>query len=175
MTNVIVCGRLDKKERRSCNETYLSGMQVKASAIREKEKVVLVPPVWTRMEKKMIVAFMIILLCAGPGHAETIYTEASYYTVASCMKESGQAIMANGRRLDDTKKTAASWDWPFGTSLKITNIANGKSCIVLVCDRGPAKRLYQKGRKIDLSKAAFSSLAELKQGIIQVKIEEVSK
>jgi len=98
-----------------------------------------------------------------------IYT-ASYYTVNSCMKESGQAIMANGRKLDDSKFTCASWDHKFGKKLRITNLANGKSVVVEVTDHGPARRLYRRGRIIDLSRAAFSAIADLKQGIIQIEI-----
>ena len=38
---------------------------------------------------------------------------ASYYTVASCAREGTSGIMANGRRLNDEKLTAASWFYPF--------------------------------------------------------------
>lgn len=66
---------------------------------------------------------------------------------------------------------AAIWNVPFGTSLKVTNLSNNKSVVVVVKDRGPAKRL---NRSIDLSKAAFAQIADLKSGLIKVKIEEVS-
>lgn len=123
---------------------------------------------------------MIILLCGRPGYAESITTEASYYTVASCMKESGQAIMANGRALDDNKLTAASWDYSFGTRLYLRNMSAGpgfgRTVTVIVTDRGPARRLYRKGRRIDLSRAAFIGLeGSLRRGIITVQIEEESK
>jgi len=113
-----------------------------------------------------------LIMIGGPGYAEV--TQASYYTVASCMKESGQAVMANGRMLNDKEKTAASWDYSFGTRLKVTNTRNGKSVSVVVTDRGPARRLYRSGRKVDLSRAAFSQIADLKQGVVQVRVEEAN-
>ena len=68
-----------------------------------------------------------------------------------------------------TTKTAAHEKLPFGTKVKVTNIRNGKSVIVKINDRGP----FVKGRIIDLSMSAFSSIAKLETGIIDVKIEVV--
>lgn len=98
---------------------------------------------------------------------------ASYYTVASCKKEKTSGVMANGKKLNDSKFTAASWDYRFGTRLKVTNLDNGKAVIVTCSDRGPNKRLYSKGRIIDLSKASFKAISSLEKGIIKVKIEEI--
>lgn len=97
--------------------------------------------------------------------------EASYYTKASCLREGTSGIMANGKALDDTKLTCASWFYPFGTRLRVTASRNNRSVVVVVSDRGPAKRLVQKGRIIDLSQAAFEALADLKLGVILVKTE----
>ena len=125
----------------------------------------------------ILVALAIILgigfLCLGCAYADT----ASWYSKASCIKEGTfqkwEGRCANGEIFDDTKLVAASWDYNFGTMLKVTNISTGKSVIVKVSDRGPAKRLYKKGRKIDLSKAAFKEIALLRQGVIEVKIEQI--
>ena len=81
--------------------------------------------------------------------------------------------MANGEIFDDTRITCAAWDYQFGTILKVTNLANGKSVLVEVTDRGPAKRLYKKGRIVDLSKGAFREIASLERGIIEVTVEEI--
>jgi len=101
-------------------------------------------------------------------HAAT----ASYYTVESCLKESGQFTMANGRKLNDSKFTCASWDYKFGTRLLVTT-SSGRSVIVVVTDRGPAKRLCRMGRTLDLSKASFLALADLKRGVIEVSVEVI--
>jgi rare lipoprotein A len=118
------------------------------------------------------VFFFLFLSFAYAATNKTIGT-ASWYSVESCRQEGTSGIMANGEVFDDTKLICASWDYPFRTKLKVINLANGKSVIVEVKDRGPAKKLYKKGRIIDLSKRAFSEIADLKQGIIRVKIEKI--
>ena len=59
--------------------------------------------------------------------------------------------------------------YKFGTKLKITNITNNKSVIVKVTDTGTDIV----GKKLDLSKAAFRSIANLNKGLIKILIEEV--
>ena len=63
--------------------------------------------------------------------------------------------------------TAAHKTLPFGTVVKVTNRANGKTVNVTINDRGP----YVEGRIIDLSDDAFAVLAPLGTGVINVKIE----
>ena len=77
---------------------------------------------------------------------------------------------ASGEYFDADKLACASWDYNFGTKLEVTNIINGKSVIVRVNDRGPNKRL---GRSIDLTKSAFSRIADTDTGLIAVRIEKV--
>lgn len=107
--------------------------------------------------------------CSDPVYADS----ASYYTITSCLKEGTSGIMACGERLNDDSYICASWDYPFGTRLLVTNLANGKKVVVVVKDRGPAKRLYKQGRKIDLSYKAMCELDGIRKGIIQVQIEKV--
>lgn len=79
---------------------------------------------------------------------------------------------ASGKRFDNSKLSAAHRKLPFGTKLRITNEANGKSVIVEVIDRGP----FARGREIDLSKKAFMEIASNKRsGAVIVKIEEYQK
>ena len=77
---------------------------------------------------------------------------------------------ANGDVFDPHDLTCASWYHPFDTHLKVTNLSNGKSVVVRVNDRGPNKRL---GRAIDLSREAFRKIANLNNGLIEVKIEQI--
>jgi rare lipoprotein A len=73
----------------------------------------------------------------------------------------------SGRRFDNNKYTAAHKKLPFGTKVKVTNEANGKSVIVEITDRGP----FVKSREIDLSKRAFKDIASRKDdGGMQVTI-----
>lgn len=67
---------------------------------------------------------------------------------------------ASGRIFDNKKYTAAHRKFPFGTKLRITNEANGKSVIVEVTDRGP----FTKGKEIDLTRKAFMEIASSKYG-----------
>lgn len=76
-------------------------------------------------------------------------------------------LTASGERYDMNEFTAAHKTLPFGTKVKITNINNNKSVVVTINDRGP----YTKGRKFDLSKAAFNEIAAKNKGVITVKYE----
>jgi rare lipoprotein A len=67
----------------------------------------------------------------------------------------------------NTKFTAAHRTLAFGTEVKVTNLANGKSVTVRINDRGP----YSKGRMIDLSKIAAKEIGLITMGVAKVKIE----
>ena len=75
---------------------------------------------------------------------------------------------ASGARFDNTKYTAAHKKLPFGTKVRVTNEANGKSVVVEITDRGP----FSKIRDIDLTKKAFMELVDNKNtGAVIVKLE----
>lgn len=76
---------------------------------------------------------------------------------------------ASGEYFDQKKFTAAHPTLPWGSIVKVTNLANGKSVEVRINDRGP----YGKGRIIDLSRAAAKVLDMLRTGIAQVKVERL--
>lgn len=70
---------------------------------------------------------------------------------------------ATGGRFDQWAMTAAHKTLPFGSVVRVTNKANGKSVTVRINDRGP----YIKGRVLDLSRGAFLKIAPQKQGILK--------
>ncbi|MGX7668949.1 septal ring lytic transglycosylase RlpA family protein [Flavobacterium pedocola] len=75
---------------------------------------------------------------------------------------------ASGERFDNSDYTAAHRQLEFGTKIRVTNLANDKSVIVKVNDRGP----FSRGREIDLSKKAFMEITDSKNhGELYVKIE----
>ena len=78
--------------------------------------------------------------------------------------------MANGKRFNPDKFTAASWFFDFGT--KVVVMHKNRSVMVEITDRGPTKRLVNEGRKIDLSRAAFAKLADLDFGLIDVTVRK---
>jgi rare lipoprotein A len=80
--------------------------------------------------------------------------------------------MANGQRFNPDKLTGASWFYDFGTKVVVTH-AN-RRVEVENTDRGPAKRLVNEGRKIDLSRAAFAKLAPPDYGLIDVTVRRQS-
>jgi len=73
--------------------------------------------------------------------------------------------MANGKRFDRHKLTAASWYFPLGTKLRVENVKNGQSVVVTVTDRGPNLRLH---RILDLSQAAAERLGYVGEGLTPV-------
>ncbi len=62
--------------------------------------------------------------------------------------------------------TAASPWIPFGTHVRVTDLATGRTVIVVIDDRGP----FSPGRIIDLSPEAFSVLSPLGRGVLDVRI-----
>lgn len=78
---------------------------------------------------------------------------------------------ASGEVFSNNKLTAAHRIYPFGTYLKVTNVANGKSVVVKVNDRGP----FTKGKELDLSRKAFMDITDNpNKGNLQVNIEVVT-
>ena len=88
--------------------------------------------------------------------------EASYYA----HKYHGRTT-ANGEIYDETKMTAAHKTLPFGTRVRVTNLANGKKVVVRINDRGP----FIKGRIIDLSYKAAGELDYISRGVVKVRVE----
>ena len=78
---------------------------------------------------------------------------------------------ASGEVFSNNKLTAAHRTYPFGTYLKVTNVANGKSVLLKVNDRGP----FTKGKELDLSRKAFMDITDNpNKGNLQVNIEVVT-
>lgn len=73
--------------------------------------------------------------------------------------------MANGKRFDRHKLTAASWYFPLGTPIRVVNVNNGQSVLVTITDRGPNLRL---NRILDLSEAAAEHLDYVGEGLAHV-------
>lgn len=76
---------------------------------------------------------------------------------------------ANGERFDRNLPTAAHRTLPLGSVVRVTNIANGKSVVVRVNDRGP----YHGNRILDLSEGSARDLGFIDQGTARVRIERL--
>lgn len=121
----------------------------------------------------LFLAFVFLLHgCAGhksykPDPKPASYKEkgiASYYA-----RKYQDRKTANGERLNNNAMTAAHKSLPFGTKVLVNNLNNGKSVQVRINDRGP----FVKGRIIDLTRAAFSQIADLDKGLAKVELSVV--
>jgi rare lipoprotein A len=94
-------------------------------------------------------------------------TQVASHGVASFYTEGTQT--ANGEKFDTHELTAAHRTLPFGTRLRVTNVATGRSVTVRVNDRGP----FVPGRVVDVSYSAAETLGMVGGGIAKVKLDVV--
>jgi rare lipoprotein A len=71
---------------------------------------------------------------------------------------------ASGERYDMQAFTAAHKTLPFGTMVRVKNLASGQEVDVSITDRGP----FRRGRVIDLSRAAADALGMVGDGVADV-------
>jgi rare lipoprotein A len=90
---------------------------------------------------------------------------ASYYAQRFAHRK-----MANGEHLDPDSNVIASRTLPIGTTVRVTNKANGKSAVVTVADRGP----YVKGRVVDLTPKVADELDLTKVGVAPVVVAPIA-
>ena len=95
-----------------------------------------------------------------PTAPPTVTVTASWYG-----DECAGNLTASGEVFEPRDMTAAMWDVPFGTRVRVQ--LGPRSVVVRINDRGPAKRL---NRGIDLSRAAFAKLADTDAGLITVEL-----
>lgn len=77
---------------------------------------------------------------------------------------------ASGERFAPAKMTAAHRTLPFGSVVRVTNLANGRKVDVKINDRGPQDR----SRVIDVSRGAADNLGFTAAGVTRVRIELIS-
>ena len=73
---------------------------------------------------------------------------------------------ASGEKFDPQQLTAAHRTLPFGTRLRVTNLANGRSVMVRVNDRGP----FVRGRTVDVSASAAEALKMTERGVVKLDV-----
>lgn len=77
---------------------------------------------------------------------------------------------ASGERYNMFDLTAAHRTLPFGTLVRVENLATSQEVIVRINDRGP----FVRGRIIDLSYKAARAIGISRRGSIKVRVEVVS-
>jgi rare lipoprotein A len=98
---------------------------------------------------------------------DTADTKTASHGVASFYTEGTKT--ANGEKFNTLDMTAAHPTLPFGTKLRVTNVASGQSVTVRVNDRGP----YVRGRVVDVSYSAADALGMVGKGVAKVKLDVV--
>jgi rare lipoprotein A len=86
--------------------------------------------------------------------------KASYYSYQTGRTASGSSFNRN-------LPTAAHRSLPFGTRVRVTDLATNRSVVVVITDRGPRVR----NRVLDLSLGAARSLGITDRGVAQVRVE----
>lgn len=76
---------------------------------------------------------------------------------------------ASGERFNQNAMTAAHRSAPLGSTMRVTNLNNGKSVVVRINDRGP----FVRGRVIDVSRGAAEALGFVSAGLTKVKLDPV--
>ena len=88
------------------------------------------------------------------------FGKASYYSYQTGKTASGSSFNRN-------LPTAAHRSLPFGTRVRVTDLATNRSVVVVITDRGPRVR----DRVLDLSLGAARSLGITDRGVAQVRVE----
>ena len=109
----------------------------------------------------------------------SLLISSTFFTISVAQVQTGKASFyadkfegiqtASGEKYRHNKFTGAHKTLPFGTKVRVTNLANEKTVEVTINDRGP----YVEGRVIDLSKAAAEELGFLNNGLADVKLEVI--
>lgn len=112
------------------------------------------------MKKHLVIALVAMVSLGTPAFAGSAEGGASWYSLPGNKT-------ASGARMNPNAMTAAHKTLPFGTKVRVTNLANGRTLEVTINDRGP----FVKGRIIDLSKAAAVELGFKDAGHTRVRID----
>jgi rare lipoprotein A len=94
--------------------------------------------------------------------SDTTLGLASFYSHQS-------ARTASGENFNPAELTAAHRTLPFGTRVRVTNVATGQSVTVRINDRGP----FIAGRVVDVSHSAAEALGMVNRGVAKVKVDVV--
>jgi rare lipoprotein A len=120
------------------------------------------------------VFFSFSVMLAGCASTDSLNGSSSVFEVGKAsfyhQKYHGRTT-ASGERFDQSAMTASHRTLAFGTRVRVTHQQTGRSVIVTINDRGP----FIRGRVIDLSTAAFQKIAELRSGVVPVRLEIVGE
>lgn len=112
----------------------------------------------------------------GRSTASTAAESSAFWSGSTSSGETGVASyywqpqrVATGGWFNPNAMTAAHKTLPFGTRVRVTHLASGRSVTVVINDRGP----FVRGRIIDLSRAAAQSIGMAGSGVASVRVERI--
>jgi rare lipoprotein A len=149
----------DKSQNGGC-QTYFGGF----SQLSEFNLTIHVKNTGRLVVLSSLCIFFLSPVSMGAAQAFSQTGQASYYHV----KFEGRKT-ASGERFRKSGMTAAHRTAPFGSRLKVTNLANGKTVVVRVNDRGP----FVRGRIVDVSNAAAGQLGMIGRGVARVRVQKL--
>jgi rare lipoprotein A len=106
---------------------------------------------------------------AAPAPAKATSGDVSEGKVAHYGRKFNGRKTASGERFNAGAMTMAHKTLPFGTLVKVTNLANKRSVVVRVNDRGPSTP----DRVGDLTTAAGKKIRMMRSGVVDAKLEVV--
>lgn len=109
--------------------------------------------------RRIVMAAVALGACTA-SYANAPELEASTGTASYYADRFTGKRTASGEAYDPEDFTAAHRTLPFGTRVRVTDMASGRSVIVRVNDRGP----WSNGRVIDISRAAARELDLIRRG-----------
>lgn len=110
----------------------------------------------------------LLLGCAGTLNADAMPGQKTTGLATWYADKLHGRTTASGEKYDKNAMTAAHRELPFGTVVRVVNLANMKSVQVRINDRGP---FNDKKRIIDLSRAAATQIDMIQAGVVEVEIE----
>ena len=121
---------------------------------------------WGRTQPLSMVTILVMLVTvAMVGNADAQTSEEGFANFYSDKFEGKKT--ASGEVYEKNGLTAAHKKLPFGTKVKVTNVATGKSIVVTVNDRMAATNTAV----IDVTRRAAEELGFVKAGKAKVKLE----
>lgn len=131
------------------------------------------------MRKLIFIIPLVLAGCATNNSAPSVTTPFFFFNQEAQAKPKTKIVKASwykrgrrtasGERFRPNKLTAAHRTLPFGTRLKVTNLANGKYVVVRINDRGP----FVRGKHLDLSRGAAKKIGMIKSGTAKVRIQKI--
>jgi rare lipoprotein A (peptidoglycan hydrolase) len=138
--------------------------QVKSDATEAPKQVASVEP---RNEGSSVATDASVRKPQAPDAERTAAVRSAQSGMASYYGNESGSQTASGARFVASAMTAAHRTLPFGTKVRVTNKANGRSVVVTINDRGP----FVSGRIIDLSTGAAGVIGMMGAGVAPVTVE----